>query len=66
MTLSDRTIEVLKNYPEGLSRESVIERINEHYEMGYDMSWTKSVAQLLSSKPEFIRVKGTYGLIGHH
>lgn len=33
--------------------------------MGYDMSWEKSVAQILSSKPEFVRVKGTYSLNGN-
>lgn len=42
----------------------MIERVNEHYEMGYDMSWSKSVAQILSSKPEFVRIKGTFSLNG--
>lgn len=28
------------------------------------MSWSKSVAQILSSRPEFARIKGTYSLNG--
>lgn len=66
MTLLEKLTNVMKNYPNGLSRESVIERINEHYEMGYDMNWSKSVAQILSSRPEFVKIKGTYSLIGNH
>lgn len=34
--------------------------------MGYDLNWSKSVAQILSSRPEFVRIKGTYSLIGNH
>lgn len=32
--------------------------------MGYDASWSKSVAQILSSRPQFVRIKGTYSLNG--
>lgn len=66
MTLLEKLVNVMKNYPDGLSRESVIERVNEHYEMGYDMSWSKSVAQILSSRAEFVKIKGTYSLDGEH
>ncbi len=34
--------------------------------MGYDMNWSKSVAQILSSRPEFVKIKGTYSLYGNH
>ena len=34
--------------------------------MGYDLGWTKSVAQIISSKPEFVKIKGTYSLRGNH
>lgn len=34
--------------------------------MGLDDSWNKSVAQILSSRPEFVKIKGVYGLIGEH
>ena len=57
---------MLKNYPEGLSREVVIERMNEYYEMGMDSNWQKSVSQILSSRKEIIKVKGTYSLQGNH
>ncbi len=30
------------------------------------MNWSKSVAQLLSSRPEFVKIKGTYSLNGFH
>jgi hypothetical protein len=29
-----------------------------------DVSWPKSIAQILSSRPEFVKVKGTYSLYG--
>ena len=44
----------------------MVERINEHYEMGYDQTWTKSVAQILSSKNEFVKIKGVFRLTGKH
>ncbi len=33
--------------------------------MGYDKNWTKSVAQILSSRPEICRIKGAYSLNGN-
>ncbi len=30
------------------------------------MNWSKSVAQLLSSRSEFVKIKGTYSLNGFH
>lgn len=50
-------------HEEGLTRETIIEKLNEHYEMGYGGQWEKSVGQLLSSKKEFIRIRGKHRLI---
>jgi len=33
-----------------MTKESIIEKINEYYEMGYDGQWEKSVGQLLASR----------------
>ena len=49
-SLTDKVLEVLKNYPEGIPRETVIERMKEYYEMGFDGNWEKSVSQILSSR----------------
>lgn len=40
--------------------------MKEYYEMGFDNNWEKSVSQILSSRKEIIKVKGTYGLKGNH
>ena len=48
---------------QGLTRDTIIEKINEHYEMGYGGQWEKSVGQLLSSKKEFIKIRGKHELL---
>lgn len=41
---------ILEQYPEGLSKDDILDKINERFEMGVDENWKKSISQLLSSK----------------
>lgn len=61
-----KTIQILQMNSEGLSRESIIQKLNENYEMGYGGQWEKSVGQLLSSQKEFIKIRGKFKLINPH
>lgn len=62
-SLLQKTIEVLKMHEEGLTRDFIIQKLNEHYQMGYGGQWQKSVGQLLSSKKQFIKIRGKNKLI---
>lgn len=65
-SLLRKTIEILKMAQEGLTRQTITEKINEHYEMGYGGQWEKSVGQLLSSKKQFIKIRGKHTLLNPH
>lgn len=53
---------ILEMHPKGLTKQTIIESMNENYEMGMDESWKNSVSSLLSSSPKFMRVKMPYKL----